>query len=76
MDALDTWQVTEIVHQVRRKGLWRSEFWRYSKGKIFRKCSIGTNPRIDDVSLVKGLKFNLISVSKLCDKGIDVNFRR
>jgi len=31
-------------------------------------------PRLNDVFLVKGLAANLISISQLCDLGIQVNF--
>ncbi|WCJ31462.1 hypothetical protein M5689_012955 [Euphorbia peplus] len=44
------------------------------KGRILGSGSIGTNPPIEDVSLVRGLKFNLLSVAHLCDKGRDVVF--
>ncbi|WCJ31588.1 Retrovirus-related Pol polyprotein from transposon RE1 [Euphorbia peplus] len=44
------------------------------KGRILGSGSIGTNPPIEDVSLVRGLKFNLLSVAQLCDKGRDVVF--
>ncbi|XP_057985321.1 uncharacterized protein LOC131170279 [Hevea brasiliensis] len=44
------------------------------KGKayIIGSGSIGKNPSIKDVALVEGLKFNLLSVSQLCDKGYKV----
>ena len=45
-----------------------------NKGKIIGCGSIGTNPVIEDVSLVRGLKFNLLSVSQLYDKGMKVIF--
>lgn len=45
-----------------------------SKKKIIGIGIVGKNPKIDNVSLVKGLKFNLICVSELYDKGMDVNF--
>lgn len=32
------------------------------------KGTVGGNPRIENVLLLKGLKFNLISVNKLYDK--------
>ncbi|WCJ23989.1 Retrovirus-related Pol polyprotein from transposon RE1 [Euphorbia peplus] len=44
------------------------------KGRILGSGSIGTNPPIEDVSLVRGLKFNLLSVAQMCDKGRDVIF--
>ena len=42
-----------------------------SKAKIVGLGKVGSEPSIDDVSLVDGLKYNLISVSQLCDKGIE-----
>lgn len=47
-----------------------------SKGKIVGKGIIKINPKIENMSLVKGLKFNLIGVSQLCNKRLDVNFRK
>ena len=42
-----------------------------SKCKIIGKDSIGSEDciSIHNVLLVKGLKFNLLSISQLCDKG-------
>ena len=47
-----------------------------SKGKIIRSGKVGKNPYfyIDDVMLVKGLAYNLLSISQLCDKGHKVIF--
>jgi len=44
------------------------------KGKIIGNGTIGTKSCIEDVSLVEGLKYNLLSVSQLCDKGFEVKF--
>ena len=46
------------------------------KCKILGVGKIGKNPSktIDNVYLVEGLKFNLLSVSQLCDKGNQVIF--
>jgi len=33
-------------------------------------------PKLDDVLLVKGLTANLISISQLCDLGLQVNFTK
>jgi len=33
-------------------------------------------PKLDNVLLVKGLTFNLISISQLCDQGMHVNFSK
>ena len=45
------------------------------KGKIagVGKISIDPYPHIDNVLFVKGLKQNLISISQLCDSGLDVS---
>ena len=45
-----------------------------SKGTIVGIKIVGANHSIAEVSLVKGLKFNLISVSQLCDKNRRVIF--
>ena len=34
------------------------------------------NVIIENISLVDGLKHNLLSISQLCDKGYDVSFRK
>lgn len=47
-----------------------------NKGKIIGRGTVKTNPKINNVSLVKGLKFNLISVRQLCDRGMDDNFKK
>ena len=45
-----------------------------NKGKIVDIGTIEADPFIKKVSLVKGLKFNLISVNQLCDKNRRVIF--
>ena len=51
-------------------------FRRNTKGKIIRTEKVGKNPSscIDDVMLVEGLAYNLLSISQLCDKGCKVTF--
>ena len=44
----------------------------FSKG--YGNLKIG-NIIIENISLVEGLKHNLLSVSQFCDKGYNVNFR-
>jgi len=44
------------------------------KGRIIGTGTIGSNLKIEDVALVDGLKFNLLSVAQLCDKGRKVTF--
>ena len=47
-----------------------------SKGKIIGSGKVGKNPSscIDEVMLVEGLAYNLLSISQLCDKGHKVTF--
>ena len=47
-----------------------------SKGKIIGSEKVGKNLSscIDDVMLVEGLAYNLLSISQLCDKGHKVLF--
>ena len=47
-----------------------------SKGKIIGSEKVGKNLSscIDDVMLVEGLAYNLLSISQLCDKGHRVLF--
>ncbi|XP_057996536.1 uncharacterized protein LOC131175873 [Hevea brasiliensis] len=45
-----------------------------SKAKIIGCGTIGKNPCIENVALVQGLKYNLLSVSQLCDNGFKVVF--
>ena len=46
------------------------------KGKIIGQGKASEDPSysIDDVLLVKGLNYNLLSISQLCDKGFRVIF--
>jgi len=48
-----------------------------NKGKILGKGDVGSHDSIiiKDVLLVEGLKHNLLSISLLCDKGYEVNFK-
>ena len=48
------------------------------KGKIVGSGNIGNpeDPSIENVLLVDGLKYNLISISQLCDKGYKVIFNK
>ena len=48
-----------------------------SKGKTEGYgCLEAGNVIIEDVSVVKGLKHNLLSISQFCDKGFNVNFNK
>ena len=53
-------------------------FERNQKGLIIGvgKVCIPPYPSIDNVLLVKGLKHNLLSISKLCDSGYNVTFNK
>ena len=44
-----------------------------SKEKIISigNIKLGSSPMIENVTLVDGLKYNLLSVSQLCDKGFN-----
>jgi hypothetical protein len=48
------------------------------KGEIRGKGKLISNklPRLDDVFFVEGLFSNLISVSQLCDQGLEVSFNK
>ena len=48
-----------------------------SKGKIIGISNIGGNPSplIENIFLVDKLKYNLLSISQLCDKGYKINFK-
>ena len=49
-----------------------------SQGKIIGKGNIGGNPSplIENVFLMDKLKYNLLSISQLCDKGYRINFEK
>ena len=48
-----------------------------AKGKIMGIGLINHGmPRLDNVLLVRGLTANLISISQLCDQGLEVNFSK
>ena len=46
------------------------------KGKIIRQEKVSEDPScfVDDVLLVEGLNYNLLTISQLCDKGLRVIF--
>ena len=48
------------------------------KGKILGIGTIGKSPmpQIQNVSYVKGLNFNLLSISQFCDSGYEVSFNK
>lgn len=46
------------------------------KRRMVGKGIIRTSPTIEDVAFVEGLKFNLLSVSQLYDKGMEVSFKK
>ncbi|XP_010445974.1 PREDICTED: uncharacterized protein LOC104728727 [Camelina sativa] len=70
--ALKNWSHIEDV------AAGRVTFGDGGKGTIRGKgaTSGDTQPQMNDVFLVDGLKANLISVSQLCDEGLDVTFTK
>ena len=46
------------------------------KGKIIGQGKVSEDPScsVDDILLVEGLNYNLLSISQLCDKGLRVIF--
>jgi len=48
-----------------------------NKGRILGRGDVGSHDSIiiKDVLLVDGLKHNLLSISRLCDKGYEVTFK-
>ena len=51
-------------------------FDRKEKGKIIGQGKVSEDPScsVDDVLLVEGLNYNLLSISQLCDQGLRVIF--
>ena len=51
-------------------------FGEKEKGKIIGQGKVSEDPScsIDDILLVEGLNYNLLSISQLCDKGLRVIF--
>ena len=62
-----------FITLTRKKG-GKVSFGDNQKGRIIGHGTIGSEITIEDVSLVEGLKFNLLSVTQLCDKGRQVVF--
>lgn len=62
-----------FVTLTRKKG-GKVSFEDNQKGRIIGQGTIGSDIKIEEVSLVEGLKFNLLSVAQLCDKGRKVIF--
>ena len=65
-----------LFTKIKKKGHGSVTFGDKSMGKIIGVGKIGKDPSnsIDNVYLVDGLKFNLLSISQLCDKGNLVTF--
>lgn len=59
-----------------KKNLGSASFGNNHKGKVIGIGKVSINPSfcIENVSQVDGLKYNLISISQLCDKGYFVTF--
>lgn len=49
-----------------------------NKGRILGSGKVGASPftSIEDVLYVEGLRYNLLSISQLCDKGFNINFTK
>jgi len=76
-DALNTWwEIYQIllIFLLRIVDMWLMETT--TKVKFLDSGKIGMNPfiSIENVLLVDGLKYSLLSVSQLCDKGFLVSF--
>ena len=71
-----TWDINNFATLLRYHEGGTVTFGDDAKGKIIGigNVKLGTSPLIENVVLVDGLKYNLLSVSQLCDKGFDVVF--
>ena len=60
-----------LFTEIQRKKVGKVTFGDKGKGKITGIGKIGKNlsSSLDKVYLVEGLKYNLLSISQLCDKG-------
>ena len=67
---------TTLFTEIKKKEYGNVTFGDKSMGKIIGIGKVGKDPSnfIDNVYLVDGLKFNLLSISQLCDKGNVVSF--
>jgi len=65
-----------LFTEIKKKEHGNITFGDKSMGKIISIGKVGKDPSnfIDNVYLVDGLKFNLLSISQLCDKGNVVSF--
>ena len=73
--------MTEVDKYLEEVGPYASSYVTFgdvTKRKIVGIVNLIKNglPRLDNVLLVKGLTANLISISKLCDQGLEVNFTK
>ena len=71
-----TWDVNFFQTLSRKENGGTVTFGDDSKGKIIGVGNVkfGNSPLIENVSLIDGLKHNLLSISQLCDKGFKVVF--
>jgi len=67
---------TSLFSEIKKKKYGRVTFGDNKVGKIIGIGTIGKDPSkfLENVYLVEGLKFNLLSISQLCDKGDNVIF--
>ena len=78
VDSGCSWHMTgnkELFQELRSVDGDKVCFGNKKKGKIIGISKIGNKSKqISDVALVRNLKFNLISVSQLCEKGFQLVF--
>ena len=67
-----TWDINNFVTLSRYQEGGTITFGDDSKGNIIGICNIkiGSSPLIENVVLVEGLKYNLLSISQLYDKDL------
>jgi len=65
-----------LFTEIKKKKYGNVTFGDNKAGKIIGIGKIGKDPSnsLENVYLVEGLKFNLLSISQLCDKGNNVIF--
>ena len=71
-----TWNINNFATLLRSSEGGTVIFGDDSKGKIIGICNIkiGSSHLIENIALIDSLKYNLLSISQLCDKGLRVFF--
>ena len=66
----------ELLSSIQFKNGGTVSFGDNNKGQVIGIGTVGnvSKPLIDNVLLVKGLKYNLLSISQLCDKNYKIIF--